>query len=68
MEICKTMWFIDMIKNCCYNPRRNKKDEVDKLLNEWIVETYANNKYLHKIPPSRITHQRQIIMSQITEQ
>lgn len=40
---------------------------VDKKLEEWKVDMYANNTYLHKIPNSRIIEKREEIRKEILD-
>ncbi len=40
-------------------------DIVEQLLDQWKVDMYSSNKYLYKIPDSRIRDQRAIIKKQL---
>ena len=69
-----TIWWV--VEECCCCRRKEKKrikrkdsEKINrkalKLLEQWKVDQYANNRFLHNIPQERIDRQLQIILREL---
>ena len=58
------------IFNCCkYGKKKNIsiKNKAIQMLNDWKVDTYANNRFLHKIPEERSRKQYKLFLKELED-
>ncbi len=59
------------IFNCCKYAKKHKltnektiKNKAIQMLNDWKVDTYANNRFLHKITEERLRKQYKLFLKE----
>ena len=58
---------------CCKYGKKHKltneeiKNKATQMLNDWKVDTYANNRFLHKIPEERSRKQYKLFLKELED-
>lgn len=70
----ESIQYINYLCCCRYSKKKRKlltdeeiEDRAKEMLNDWQVTTYANNKFLHKIPEERRREQYNLFIKEIEE-